>query len=651
MTDGPAAAPVFTLEHGGWLHILPVCHYRAEFASEVRRTIHQLEPRVVAVELPSSLTDVFSRAIARLPRLSVVVFPAGDGSMVYLPIEPIDPGVEAVRSARELGAEVALVDLDVEGYADYRDLVPDPYALRRIGLEAFYRAYRATSHPEDPLDARREAAMAYHVRRLREEHGGPILLVCGMEHAEGVRARAGRPQGIPFVRPQRRDAVLFHLDPECLGEVLAEAPGVEAVYEVLRSGVPAEERERAVSAGRQIGPFRILDGYGPASGEEQLAAVRALARRSGAPLDRLRLQLGLFDLAAQRWARRSGETLGAWERHVFARYARNLALSADRLVCDAYDFLLAVRGVGDENLLYEAHELLMTYPWQEVTSELPSARIGAEELELDSRTIRIRPRFHRPKHRLFPLAERGRREAYAGEWLEGFDEHGFCSYPPEDLVIEGYAQFLRKKGTALVSEENVRVEPFQASILDGIDMRETLRHWATERRLYVRELGRVSGGVSCVVLIFDPDDADERYPYRMTWLGEHEQESDMAFYSSAPAQGIVGPGITRCEYGGVLMSYPPRRLREVWSDPDYDMARSKAEVLLLAALDYSLERLIVHVASRPPRRFFKTLAGRLDRKIVHIPLGQLSLQSLKRIRVFHILAGRAKRELASEYVW
>ncbi len=124
----------------------------------------------------------------------------------------------------------------------------------------------------------------------------------------------------------------------------------------------------------------------------------------------------------------------------------------------------------------------------------------------------------------------------------------------------------------------------------------------------------------------------------------------MAFYSTAPAQGIVGPGITRCEYGGVLMSYPPRRLREVWSDPDYQLARSKAELLLLAALDYSSERLIVHVAARPPRSLFKTLAGQLDRKIVHIPLGQLSPQSLKRIRVFHILAGRGKREVASEYI-
>jgi hypothetical protein len=643
---------VFTLEHAGWLHILPVCHYRAEFAHEVRQAIRILEPRVVAVELPSSLKEVVLRAVARLPRLSVVVFPSAKGGMIYLPVEPIDAGVEALRSALEFGAEVALVDLDVEGYADYRDPVPDPYAVRRVGLEAFYRAYRGAPRVEDPLDARREAAMAYHLQGLHEEHGGPILLVCGMEHAEGVRAGLERPQGIPFARPRRPEAMLFQLHPECLGEVLAEAPGVEAVYEVLRSGAlePEPEPDVAQAVGRQIGPFRILDGFAPEEGEQRLAWVREAARRSGWPLDRLRAQLALFELAVRRWERITGERLRAWQRDVFARYSRNLALSSGRLVCDAYDFLLAVRGVGDENLLYEAFELLMNYPWQETASDLPSVRISAEELELEKRTIRIRPRFHRPKQRLLPLKPRRRREAYPGEWLEGFDENGFCSYPREDVVIEGYAQFLRKKGTALVSEENVRVEPFRASILDGIDMRETLRHWATDRRIYVRELGRVPGEAACVVLIFDEDNEDERYPYRMTWLGEHEHESDMAFYSTPPAQGIVGPGIVRCEYGGVLMSYPPRRLLDVWSDPDYRAARSKAEILLLAALDYSPQRIIVHVAARPPRSFFKTLASRLDRKIVHIPLGQLSPQSLQRIRVFHILGGRSKREIAGEYI-
>ena len=72
------------------------------------------------------------------------------------------------------------------------------------------------------------------------------------------------------------------------------------------------------------------------------------------------------------------------------------------------------------------------------------------------------------------------------------------------------------------------------------------------------------------------DDAEERYPYCQTWLGEHDQESDMAFYCTEPAQGVVGPGICRVTYGGFMLSSPPQRMLDVWTDPDYRIAESKA---------------------------------------------------------------------------
>jgi hypothetical protein len=137
----------------------------------------------------------------------------------------------------------------------------------------------------------------------------------------------------------------------------------------------------------------------------------------------------------------------------------------------------------------------------------------------------------------------------------------------------------------------------------------------------------------------------------MTWLGEHEQESDMAFYATAPGDNIVGPGISRCEYGGFLLSYPPRRMADVWSDADYQGSRTKAEVLLLAALDYSHEKNVVYVGARPPRSAFRQLAARLGKRIVYIPLGSLSPVQLKRIRIFHVLSGHDKRLAAKDYIW
>ena len=187
-------------------------------------------------------------------------------------------------------------------------------------------------------------------------------------------------------------------------------------------------------------------------------------------------------------------------------------------------------------------------------------------------------------------------------------------------------------------------------MLDGIDVRETIRNWH-EQKVYVRENQKVKGEVGSVVVIFDEDRDGTRYPWLMTWLGEHSQESDMALYSTEPGETIVGPGISRAEYGGFMMTYPPRRVSDVWGDTFYRAARSKPEVLLMAAIDYSLERLVAYVAASPPRSWMKTFAARFGKQLVYIPIGQLSPVTIKKLRVFHVLSGYDKRAIAKDYVW
>jgi hypothetical protein len=81
------------------------------------------------------------------------------------------------------------------------------------------------------------------------------------------------------------------------------------------------------------------------------------------------------------------------------------------------------------------------------------------------------------------------------------------------------------------------------------------------------------------------------------------------------------------------------------------MASTRSEVLLMAALDYSIEKHMVYVAAKPPRSIFKQMAARLDRKIVYIPLGSLSPHKLKQLRILHILSGKDKRDIAKDYIW
>ena len=100
-----------------------------------------------------------------------------------------------------------------------------------------------------------------------------------------------------------------------------------------------------------------------------------------------------------------------------------------------------------------------------------------------------------------------------------------------------------------------------------------------------------------------------------------------------------------------MMSYPPRRMFDIWHDPDYLECRTKAETLLMAAIDYSVKPLIVYVAAKPPRTFMKSFAKRYGKKVVFIPIGQLSPVTLNKLRVFHVLDGHDKRNVADEYIY
>lgn len=125
----------------------------------------------------------------------------------------------------------------------------------------------------------------------------------------------------------------------------------------------------------------------------------------------------------------------------------------------------------------------------------------------------------------------------------------------------------------------------------------------------------------------------------------------MAFYATDPAEQVVGPGILRATYGGFLLTLPRGRLLDVWTDPDYRFARDKAEVLTMAAIDYSMDKHVVHVAAAAPREALKRYAAAQSKRLVHVPLASLGPVTLKKIRVVHILAGKEKRAIARDYVW
>ena len=667
MSLAPIDAQLGILRQGDAL-ILPILHHRLEYADLVRRAVAELQPDAIAVELPDTLEAAVRPAVNRLPEISVVLYEDGEGNPVYLPVDPADALIEAIRAGHDTGVPVRLVDVDVDYPLRDPQAFPDSYGVLRIGARAYHDAYLEAAAGEEvhDLDRRREQGMAHRVQRMLARHD-TVLVVCGMAHAARLAEALAEPQPAPFARTKRDKVAVFNLHPQCLSEVMTAFPFLAAVYERRRHGLPPDPDEAAMRPPRQRA---VTSGLSLIEGENRPAddgwagltsAVDWVARRSHGegdgpehlrPLDRRLAHLKLLQRAAARYQQRTGEEVQRWQLRIVQKFSRNMALLERRLLPDFYQLLIAARGGVDENFCYELWELGEHYPWQRESAEIPTIRVSAEELLLGTRRIQLRRRIPQHKQRMVRVPMRKRkREQRPGEWLEHFDPSGLCSYPPEDLVIEDYGLYLRKKGVQVVGEELARTEPFTTSILDGIDVRETLRHWH-EGQIYVREERKASGGVGSVVIVFDEDAGDaERYPFRMTWLGEHDQESDMAFYSTGLLEHVVGPGINRCEYGGLMLSYPPLRLFDVWEDPDYAWCRTKPEILLAAAIDYSLDRHVVYVAAEPPRSVMRTYAERQGRKIVYVPIGQLSPASLKKIRVFHVLWGKDKREVAGDYVW
>jgi hypothetical protein len=595
----------------GKVRYFPVVPGRVEFAAALRRFLLAQKPEIVAVELPGFLEPAYRRALQRLPEMSVILCTTSSDSdedrPVYVPVEPSDPFTEALRTAEEIGAEVIFLEPDTQERPHLHDTCPDTYAVQRIGLDAYIESYRVWPQSRTEEVSAHAAAMAWKLQGANPDL--QTLVVVSLNLLDPLLDAMETPQEAPSRRLFRPETQLLNPHPESLAEITIEYPYLQERYEFFRLDLEGEGR-----------------------------------------LDKPRVQLDLLREAAIKYTESTGERLTHWQRRTIARFTRNLAHISGDLVSSAYDLAVAARSVVDDNYGWEVWQMANRYLAQQEVSPLETVRLTAGEIWLNTKKLRIRRRLPRPKQRMKPVGLKPRKkEKVPGEWAKQTTGEAICSYPPEDLVIEDYGRFLKKKAKALLSEERVRVEPFTTSILDGIDIRETIRNWH-QRKIYVRQADRLAGEVGSVVVVFD-EDAEDRYQYLTTWLGEHQNESDMAFYSTQPFDNIVGPGIGRAEYGGLLMTLPPRRLFDVWSDPDYDFAESKPERLLLAALDYSTERFVVYVAPKPPRSVFRSIASHLNRKILYVPIGQLSPTKLKKLRVVHVLDSYERREDAKDYLW
>ena len=336
---------------------------------------------------------------------------------------------------------------------------------------------------------------------------------------------------------------------------------------------------------------------------------------------------------------------------IYFRYVRNLCLMERRLTPDLYTLIVAAQQTaGDDFALALAGTAREYVAGTEPASGRP-LRMGLEQAEVPGwgkcpmvsrlpgqalvwRTCELRPRPPEPQRQ---------------QWRQRWNPYQSCSWPPEDERIESFQTHVRDQAKALLGADLARSEKFTTSVMDGLDIRETLRHWHTGD-LYVKVLPPSRGSIEVVVFLFDVPADPKKYTQRTTWYAEHPNESTLAFFATDPLQTLVGPGIAQAEYGGAFFLFPPRPILDIWEDRRLNFTDTLEERLLAGALLNSRERHVALVSPKPPPASWRRLAKRFGRKLVHVPLKRFGGQLIERLRRFHVLNGKQVRSYAAEFI-
>ena len=88
--------------------------------------------------------------------MSVILIPEATGEederATYIPVEPGDPFVEALRTAREMEAEIVFLEPASHEKPHLNDTYPEPYAIEMIGTRQLSGGISGPFAAADPAD-------------------------------------------------------------------------------------------------------------------------------------------------------------------------------------------------------------------------------------------------------------------------------------------------------------------------------------------------------------------------------------------------------------------------------------------------------------------------------------------------------------------
>jgi hypothetical protein len=629
-----------------WLTLIPVVHGSGAYASALRKELLTRPFDALAVPLPASFATDVIRGVKRLPALSAVVrlsaqedrFDELDDSQettdlrgTYVPIDPCQAVIAAIRFALWERKPIVWIDSESDQIENHSPVFADCYAIRHTTLERFCSAMLPVIPPPDAgLGGgnliERIDTMAEKILAMRNSYRS-IVALCPLEAwpwlREAIQKKMAEDASDSLERSSDEESQdefyetdLYAIDPRSYLFALGELPFITGLVELARQDF--QDDDQIVAQGLK----------------ELFVTARSSYRQELA--GRARQITPLLISQCLKYVR--NQTL--LERRMTPSFY-TLAKSAQQMMGDTYTM----------HLVNAAIEYPLDDPIANGSDGLETMRLGIGVGDLPGwGRAKLISRLPGPPMQWHSLELKRRVEKKdQRRWESRWNPYMQCSWPEEDTQIESFRNRVAERARQILGADLARIEKFTTSIMDGLDLRETLRHWY-DGSLYVKVNPPSIGQVNVTVMIFDPEPDPREYSWRATWFSEHPEESTLAFYATPFNKQMIGPGIAMATYGGSMFIYPPRPILDIWKDSRLDFTDTLEQRLVAAACMHSDSRHVALLSPTPPGYALKKIAKRYSRKLVHVPLSHFSDSAVQQLRIFHVLNGKHVRSYAADFI-
>ncbi|MEQ1830894.1 MAG: hypothetical protein ABL921_33415 [Pirellula sp.] len=618
------------------LTLLPVVHGSASYAVAVRRYLLENAFDCIAVPLPPTFRDAVLAGVGELPTASAVVqrqsnldkpktqtpqqkrlysLPVAS----FVPIDPCQPVIAAIRFA--MAERVPIVFIGHEGSIREPEasVVPDPFALRTTTIERYCAATLPAISPPHSLERRHGIRfVARQSVELRTKYKRSLLL-CDLRDWPWLREEirllkddeVNRGTALDANQEDLDLASNYAVDSRTLLFLFGELPFITGLYERARQTLDDDSR-------------LVVDGI-----KELLVSTR---------------QSYVADLGNR--ARKITPMLLSQ----CLKFIRNQTLLDRQFSPSFYTIARSSQQVLGDQYTIHLVEAAQNYPFEEPLP-WPTIRIGIEQgyLPVEGH-MRLINRLAGPSMAWQSLElNRPPIKADKKKWSMRWNPYQQCSWPDEDTRIESFRNRVVERAQGLIGADLARSEKFTTSLKDGLDLRETLRHWY-DGSLYVKVNPPNIGTLDAAVMLFDNEPDPQEYSWRATWFAEHDEESTLAFYATPYQKEMLGPGVAVSTYGGAMFLFPPKSIADIWEDERLDFADTMEQRLVAAACLHSEARHVACLSWTSPGLALKKIAKLFKRSLVHVPLNHFSDSTVQQLRTFHVLNGKQVRTYAAHFI-